>query len=286
MARWVKFFSERFPFPVLLLVSGGLALSSLSLLPTPISWGSGLAAAGLSLLFFAVLRLMDEVKDYKKDLIAHPQRPLPRGLLSLAEARLGIRVGLGLMLAVALLSALLGYTSAGLYYFLTTVYLYLMYREFFVRSWLEKRVLIYTLSHQIILLLLGSSLMALHAPGHSVSVMSLAGGIVFLSAFLNYEICRKLAPNANPVLGTYRTLWGLKRTGLFLNVAALICCFGIFLSYGWTSQLGQILLASQLLLLALFYLFAERRYKLVEGFASAQLLLFLWAPTLIKILNS
>ena len=42
------------------------------------------------MLFFAELRLMDELKDYEKDLIAHPERPLPRGLLSREEVRAAV----------------------------------------------------------------------------------------------------------------------------------------------------------------------------------------------------
>ena len=36
----------------------------------------------LFLIFITELRFMDELKDYEKDKIAHPDRPLPRGLVT------------------------------------------------------------------------------------------------------------------------------------------------------------------------------------------------------------
>jgi hypothetical protein len=81
VAAWLTFVRERFSLPVHLLVSGGFAATGvvlgtgrMQLRPLAVSVGGIIA-------FFALLRLMDEDKDLDKDRIAHPDRPLPRGLL-------------------------------------------------------------------------------------------------------------------------------------------------------------------------------------------------------------
>ena len=79
---WLIYSKERFPLVTYLLLVGGITLSAQLLHSSAIDWkGFGVASVAL-LLFFAELRLMDELKDYEKDKIAHPGRPLPRGLVS------------------------------------------------------------------------------------------------------------------------------------------------------------------------------------------------------------
>ena len=49
-----------------------------------------------------LLRFMDEAKDIEKDKLGHPERPLPRGLVSLSAVTRGIYVMFTLLLAVSI----------------------------------------------------------------------------------------------------------------------------------------------------------------------------------------
>ena len=89
MGAWMTFLKERLPLPSYLVLVMGLAISGSALgnasaagRPAVATWVATSIAAVGAFLFFAVLRIMDECKDYEKDRVAHPHRPLPRGLLA------------------------------------------------------------------------------------------------------------------------------------------------------------------------------------------------------------
>src|SRR3989344_6107188 len=84
-------------------------------------------------LFFFKLRLFDEVKDMESDTMHHPERPLPRGILSKNEV---IRVALILIVIEITL-----FSYYGLWAFLSAViaasYSLIMYKEFFIKKCLR-----------------------------------------------------------------------------------------------------------------------------------------------------
>ena len=82
-------------------------------------------------MLLVVMRMMDELKDLDKDRIAHPARPLPRGLISPEEVRSGLRIAIGLLLVVSVFIGLLWNPVAGVLLGLSVGYSLLMYREFF-----------------------------------------------------------------------------------------------------------------------------------------------------------
>ena len=88
MGAWMTFLKERLPLPSYLVLVMGLAISgsalgnaSAAVRPSAAIWGATAIAAAGAFMFFAVLRIMDEYKDYEKDRVAHPHRPLPRDSL-------------------------------------------------------------------------------------------------------------------------------------------------------------------------------------------------------------
>ena len=93
-----------------------------------------------TLLFFFELRLMDELKDYDKDKIANPGRPLPRGLLTPGQVKTAIRNILWGMIGFSFLLFAALNVYAGICYFLLTGYLFLMYKEFFISKWLNNKL--------------------------------------------------------------------------------------------------------------------------------------------------
>jgi 4-hydroxybenzoate polyprenyltransferase len=281
MRKWFIFIRERIPFAVLMLTGGGLALTSQAL--ARVSWQTSHAAGAtlLGMLFLLTLRIMDEIKDFETDKVAHPERPLPRGLLTVAEAQRGVGLGLGTMLAASLVIAALGFIRAGLFYALTSGYLWLMYREFYCDRWLQQRVFLYAVTHQLILLLLALALASVGAPSASTPWLEqLATGVPILGAFFTFEVCRKLDPGAHPLLKTYRARYGT--TGTFLLVA-LTTAVALAGYHFFKEQLewAYVPLVTLALLVPLTYLlFIHKNHKLIEGAATLALLGALWLPPL------
>ncbi len=151
--RWWVYQKERFPVfkhGLLIAVFSLSAVCYSALLRGDASLPSAAAAIVAFVtvfVFFLMLRIADEFKDYQDDLRHRPYRPVPRGLVTLRElgvvAAIGglIQIGLCLWLDAALLVPLFG----------AWVYLALMSKEFFVGEWLKARPMVYMFSHMIIM---------------------------------------------------------------------------------------------------------------------------------------
>ncbi len=276
MGAWLTYFKERFPILVYVLLVGGMAASGTRLAGVPVIglpfWASFL---GL-MLFFAVLRLMDEYKDYEKDLVAHPERPLPRGLLQKDTVGRVINGSVLFMVAFGLLLSPLSPAASGLY-LLITGYLWLMFKEFYVGSWLGNRPLLYAVTHQIILLPLCALPVA--ASGGDVVGRGFLYGLLVLGAFFSYEVCRKLDAKANPILGYYRTLYGSTGCLAIVGICSVISVWA-------AAFLGVVVLTmpcSALLILSFLFLLVDK-HKAVEGVASLSLLVHIWSVILVGLL--
>jgi 4-hydroxybenzoate polyprenyltransferase len=153
--RWLAFIHERFPLATHLLMVAAFFVGNAAVAAASTgverSWPVRLFASLATLLVFFRLRLFDELKDLHTDRRAHPDRPLPRGLVSPGEAR---GVALGAACLEAGLAALCG-PSALAAWALLSAFSLLMYREFFVGPWLRPRMELYALSHTLVAAFLG-----------------------------------------------------------------------------------------------------------------------------------
>lgn len=102
-------------------------------------WGGALAV----LLVFFHLRVFDEHKDHESDAAAYPERVLSRGLITLRDLRW---LGIGAIVAEGLLVGVAGLRGVAVW-FATLVFTLLMFKEFFVGAWLEKRLVLYAITH-------------------------------------------------------------------------------------------------------------------------------------------
>lgn len=277
--NWLTYIRERYPIVIYLLLSSGFSFSANHLagdkiMPLPLV----LSLLGI-LLFFFVLRLMDEVKDYEKDKIANPNRPLPRGLITVAQAKKGILyLSIAMALYSAMLALIINYYS-GMAYLILTIYLLLMYKEFYISEWLCKRVLIYAISHQLILVVLCCFAISCFSPTLALSKHGLTYALLVLFSFFSYEICRKLEPNANPVLGTYLTIFGLGKTFFLVAILSLSSITTVIVTKSPSLYiLGGVTSLIIISMIALF--FRSNLYKLAEAIASLSLLLHIWSGSL------
>ena len=98
-------------------------------------------------MFFFQLRITDEFKDYEEDLKYRAYRPVQRGIISLKT--LG-KTGIVTVIIQIMLAHVI---DPEIIYFMIFVwiYMFLMAKEFFIKKWLTKRILIYALSHVVIM---------------------------------------------------------------------------------------------------------------------------------------
>lgn len=151
MKRWLIFCRERFPLfkHALLIVfyvsANALVAFSSSSLHWRITYKEILCAVAV-LSIFLHLRIFDEIKDYKNDLIAHKDRPLARGLIKVLEAK---KVGFSLIIFELCLAAMIN-RAAFIAALGTVIYSLIMYKEFFIGKWLRPKMATYALAHTLV----------------------------------------------------------------------------------------------------------------------------------------
>lgn len=225
-ARLWVYQSERFPLAKtvpLLAVFSAASISVSAVLADRDLPGFGAYVVGFALVFilFFQLRVCDEVKDLDDDRHYRPERPIPRGLISLR-----LIVGLGLATIPVAVGAALAWGN-GLIWILALVWLWLsvMTVEFGVPDWLKARPVLYLLSHMAIMPLIDLLLTGIEwlphgspAPGLWLFIgLSFSNGCVL-------ELGRKIwAPESErPGVDTYSGLWGPQKAVLAWLILVLI----------------------------------------------------------------
>ena len=199
----------------------------------PMIWYKLLPLFIIIFMFFFQLRITDEFKDYEEDLKYRPYRPVQRGIISLKA--LG-KIGIATIIIQIILAHVI---NSKLIYFmlLVWIYMFLMTKEFFIKNWLTERILIYALSHVVIMIFI--TLVILKGTGYILESHFLESlylsleryeknifiGLIPLFA-LNYlngivlEIGRKTRKANEEEYGvqTYSKLWGRKKAVFILCI--------------------------------------------------------------------
>lgn len=250
MRKWYTYQKERFPlleYTLLMVVfaSAGITYANrLQVLAAPLPLYTYLIATVTTLIWFALMRIADEHKDYADDMLYRPYRPVQRGLVSLKALR---TLGVVLVCMQLALSFWVAPVVGGVL-LLGYVWFALISREFFVPVWLKKRPMVYLLSHMVIMAVIGLHITAFSwgwslatfgevvtSPDSQLTDM----GWFLLASYFNgavIEVGRKIRPAAKEETGveTYSALFGITKavrlwlvfTGLsllaFLYAGALI----------------------------------------------------------------
>lgn len=185
----------------------------------------------LGLVIFFQMRVLDEVKDREVDAKYRPERPIPRGLVSL-------RLIVGLAAAAGLLAVATTWLwTPVLMWLLALAWLWLaaMSFEFGARDWLRERLAFYMVSHMAIMPLIDLLLTGIEWVPHARPA---SGLWVFLAlSFVNgcvLELGRKIwAPESEREgVESYSAIWGPKKAiaiwGGFVALA-----FALLLGLGW-----------------------------------------------------
>ena len=188
-------------------------------------------------MFFFQLRITDEFKDYEEDLKYRAYRPVQRGIISLKT--LG-KTGIATVIIQIMLAHVI---DPEIIYFMIFVwiYMFLMAKEFFIKKWLTKRILIYALSHVVIMIFI--TLVIVKGTGYILQDYFLETLYLLLEKYeknifigliplfaLNYlngivlEIGRKTrrADAEEHGVQTYSKLWGRKKAVIILSLLFVI----------------------------------------------------------------
>jgi 4-hydroxybenzoate polyprenyltransferase len=277
MARWLTYLKERSPVALILPIGIGVYLSAQFATARSFALGPFLGAMIGITGWMILARLMDEKKDYKKDLAAHPERPLPRGLLTIPEVEVAIVRGTWALLALGAAFAAGGNVPAGVGYAASVVYLWLMYKEFYVGEWLGEYPIPYAISHQVVVWPLYAYVFALLDPALLVSRTTLAYGLCTMGSSMSLEITRKLDPAAHPALKTYLVMYGPAKTFALTLVFVALSAYGAHLL-----GLGPILWPVQALVAvgASTVFWKPSAFKAVEGISALASLVHLFGIAL------
>lgn len=282
MKKWLTFFGERTPLASYFLMTMGPVASAYALAVTPIVSGLYLSFIGF-FLFFIVLRMMDEYKDYSKDVLAHPSRPLPRGLIALPEFKWGITIGMILLIVFDISMLLMGYIGSFYLYSLVILHLWLMYKEFYVSEWINARPLFYAVTHQLILITLCLFCISVQRPLDPLSFdkLDLVYSFSVLFAFFSYEVCRKLNPASHPVLKTYLSIYGINGVIKIVTTLLMLHFIAIRIFFSNEPTQGYFAIPLVVLFLSLVALkYNKIKFSVVELIATLNLLIFLYSGIL------
>ena len=252
--------AERFPLGKTALLLAVFSAASISLSahladrPLPSAWVF-IAVWLAVIVFFFQLRAADEFKDLEDDRRYRPERPIPRGLVSL-RLILWLAAGAGVF-AVLLTLSVTPLLLVPL--LLVWLWLGLMTAEFFVPAWLKARPLLYLVSHMAIMAFIDFYVTAsewlpyapLPPPGIWVFVvMSCVNGCVL-------EFGRKTwAPgNEREGVETYSALYGPRLSawvwgGCCVVAWVLLCIVSTSAGAGWIAALLGALILVPILLAA------------------------------------
>jgi hypothetical protein len=229
LKKYYLYTKERFPIPATFSYAAALYYMSYffpNVIQNRAPFNLAESIAGCLVFFMALfeIRLLDEHKDYEKDVIAHPERMLSKGIITLADLRKLLYVMVALQTAMAIY---LG-PAPFVVWLVMQVFSLLMFREFFVPEFLNRHMGLYLLSHQVsvpLALLFGitqrAGLCYLGSAQPVLLALFLFGSMM---ATINFEIARKTwsADREHEHADSYTKVWGIGGTVIVNQVIALL----------------------------------------------------------------
>ncbi|EPZ50042.1 prenyltransferase, UbiA family [Bacteriovorax sp. BAL6_X] len=229
--RYLAWSNERFPMANV--ISGLITFFVMSRLAlflqdkaldfTPLDFLGAIAVVG----HYFVLRVFDEHKDFKVDCINHPERALQRGLIKLWHLDIiaAIFTVIGLSYSFLISNNYLSLICYGAVYLWSV----LMAKEFFIGTWLEKRLTLYSISHMLVSPLIIIWIMSAkwQVPTFEFYVYLILA-MAFASGF-SYEFTRKTRgpEEETETLDSYTKIYGAGGSVLIITLMNMITlgCF-------------------------------------------------------------
>ena len=187
------YFKERFPvinmalFAILFLTVHAVATYFSETSGFVFGWREVMGIAA-TISFFYRLRVFDEIKDYELDAINHPQRVLQSGKVSLKQLVVLALFGAGIELVWAWLMGVPTFIC----WTLAVGYSLLMRYEFFISSYLKKRLVLYAITHMLIMPLVILWIWSAYVQSYGLSTTFFMLAMLSLLGGFSFEIARKI----------------------------------------------------------------------------------------------
>ena len=224
MSTFSQYLHERFPPGPYCILVGAMVVAATAAAcdgaerAVALTWRQAAIFVTLMLGFFH-LRVFDEHKDFEKDKIAHPDRVLSRGLITLAELRRYGYIAIFLELALGFSTGV----EAGVWALSFLIFSVLMRYEFGIGEWLNRHLVIYAVSHNPIVALMMCFVTAATLGEMDFSTPVILFILVATFTSLGFEVGRKLrAPqDERPGQDTYTAALGMGRAVALLALVLL-----------------------------------------------------------------
>lgn len=187
-----------------------------------ISSNTILMAFANTFLIFLLLRISDEFKDKEFDAKHRPHLPVPRGLVKLNELKY---LGIIILILLTLFNLFFAYNHLQIYFFVL-LYLFLMFKEFFAKHWLEKNQLWYVTSHMLIIPIVDTLASSFDWMGSQADVVGLLW--FFCVSFFNgltLELGRKIKSQENEEANSYSLSLGFNKAMALFQLVLFITYF-------------------------------------------------------------
>ncbi len=177
---------------------------------------------GIAVVFLVTfhLRIFDEHKDFEKDAIAHPERMLSKGIITLKDLR---RIAYVIIPIEAVVSIYLGTTSF-IIWVIVLLFTLLMLKEFFVPEFLNRHMGIYLVSHQLLVPLVMMQGFFQRKPQALEPVSFIIFFAGTMCAFMTFEIARKTwnPEKEHELADSYTKFWGMTPAVIVNQALAVI----------------------------------------------------------------
>lgn len=248
--RWFAWMNERFPLPLAMMffiqyiTVAMLARYEAGITDITPGWIDFISCL-VVWSYFLLLRVFDEHKDYAEDLINHPQRVLQRGLITLRHLKIaGVLCFTATLLWSLLRDGGLGPVTTA--WLIMMIWTGLMAVEFFCRDWLSARLVIYGLSHMLVMPLFAGWCIQLAVPGQTMTLNLMLITALFFFSGLLFEVTRKTwgPEEERDGVDGYSKAFGTRRSAVVVLALALLSsglfawlCFNIQQSLLWPGYL-------------------------------------------------
>lgn len=280
MKRWLIYLYERLPLPAALFLCIGISLSGLFLEKNSFSFLNFLLAFMGIFMFFCQQKLIDDSKDYAKDLIAHPKRPLSRGVVRHHEVLQAVQFLQICLFVFSLIIWVFVQQIAALAYVMVAAYLWVGNNDFFLKNWLTKRRLLRGILQQLAIFFVAIFAVSVGKPNAALAPSALSFGLILLGAFFTDDVCRNLNPKSHPVLASYIHYYGFIKAFECVIVALAVSAMGAIalrLDYLLIPCEGTVFVT----LIVLF--FQQDYYRIPQLAARISLFVHAWAVVIDKI---
>jgi len=207
------------------------------------------------------LRIIDEFKDAKTDMVNFPNRPLPSGRVNRNDL-----IKLEAVVVAIILILNLGFMPNKISFIVMFFYACLMSVWFFAKKYIQPNLLLALITHNPIQLLIVFYIMSIAGSIYSFSIFNpnlLLLALVFYFPGLTWEISRKIrAPKEENQYVTYSQIFGRSRAIQIIVAILLVQLVAAMFVYG---QRNLILMAVGALIFCVYFVISLYNIKHPES---------------------